>query len=91
MWREGGCLWRNVRPGAEPLSPGTRLNLSLRCVSLSFPALDLLKIHLKVVGFFCFGFFLSSVFKQAAEQQLKSAVNGVVMISESSPLLKKDL
>lgn len=33
----GGCLWRNVRRGAGPPGPGTRLNLSLRCVPSVFP------------------------------------------------------
>lgn len=33
----GGCLCRNVRRGAGPLGPGTRLNLSLRCVPSVFP------------------------------------------------------
>lgn len=34
----GGGLWRNVRPGAGLLGPGTRLNLSPRSAPLSFPA-----------------------------------------------------
>lgn len=41
----------------------------------------------------CWGFpsiFSSIVFKQVAEQQLKSDENSVVTTSESFPLLKKD-